>query len=62
MLPLTAWLAPGFRIDDFVAALIGAIVLAPSASWITNCIWQKPDRQADNAAVNPVHYAPREPD
>src|SRR5437868_14657966 len=35
MLELTAWLAPGFRIDDFVAAIIGAIVLA-IISWITD--------------------------
>ena|SRR5438105_2412567 len=27
MLELTAWLVPGFRIDTFVAACIGAIVL-----------------------------------
>jgi len=45
MLELTAWLAPGFRIDDFVAALIGAVVLA-IISWITNRIGQKPERQS----------------
>ena len=45
MLELTAWLAPGFRIDDFVAAIIGAVVLA-IISWITNRIGQKPERQS----------------
>ena len=45
MLELTAWLAPGFRIDDFVAAIIGAIVLA-IISWITNRIGRKPERQS----------------
>jgi putative membrane protein len=45
MLELTAWLAPGFRIDDFVAAIIGAIVLA-IISWITNRIGQKPERES----------------
>lgn len=44
MLELTAWIAPGFRIDDFVAAIIGAIVLA-IVSWITNRIGQKPERR-----------------
>jgi len=44
MLELTAWLAPGFRIDNFVAALIGAIVLG-IISWITNRIGRKPERQ-----------------
>jgi putative membrane protein len=44
MLELTAWLAPGFRIDDFVAALIGAIVLA-IISWITNRIGRKPEKE-----------------
>src|SRR6476660_1806193 len=45
MLELTAWLLPprDFRIDDFVAAIIGAIVLA-IISWITNRIGQKPER------------------
>ena len=42
MLELTAWLSPGFRIDDFVAAIIGAIVLA-IVSWVTNRIGQKPE-------------------
>src|SRR5213082_2599513 len=37
MLELTAWLVSGFRIDDFVAAVIGAIVLG-IISWITNRI------------------------
>src|SRR5881394_538707 len=38
MLELTAWLLrPGFRIDNFVAAVIGAIVLG-IISWITNRI------------------------
>jgi putative membrane protein len=45
MLELTAWLAPGFRIDDFVAAIIGAIVLA-IISWITNRIGRKPERES----------------
>jgi len=44
MLELTAWLAPGFRIDNFVAAVIGAIVLA-IISWITNRIGRKPERR-----------------
>jgi len=44
MLELTAWLAPGFRIDDFVAAILGAIVLA-IVSWITNRIGRKPERR-----------------
>src|SRR6476659_1660443 len=44
MLELTAWLAPGFRIDNFVAALIGAIVLG-IISWITNRIGQKQGRR-----------------
>src|ERR1700720_4494011 len=44
MLELTAWIVPGFRIDDFVAAIIGAIVLA-IVSWITNRISEKPERR-----------------
>jgi putative membrane protein len=44
MLELTAWLAPGFRIDNFVAAIIGAIVLA-IISWITNRVGQKQERR-----------------
>jgi putative membrane protein len=44
MLELTAWLAPGFRVDDFVAARIGAIVLGIS-SWITNRIGREPEKQ-----------------
>ena len=44
MLELTAWIVPGFRIDDFVAAIIGAIVLA-IVSWITNRIGQKQERR-----------------
>jgi putative membrane protein len=44
MLELTAWLAPGFRIDDFVAAILGAIVLA-IVSWITNRIGQKQEKR-----------------
>ncbi len=44
MLELTAFFAPGFRIDDFVAALIGAIVLA-IISWITNRIGRKPEKE-----------------
>ena len=44
MLELTAWLAPGFRIDNFVAALIGAIVLG-IISWITNRIGRKSEQR-----------------
>jgi putative membrane protein len=44
MLELTAWLAPDFRIDDFVAALIGAIVLG-IISWITNRIGREPEKR-----------------
>jgi putative membrane protein len=44
MLELTAFFAPGFRIDDFVAALIGAIVLA-IISWVTNQIGRKPEKE-----------------
>ncbi len=45
MLELTAALVPGFLIDDFVAAIIGAVVLA-IISWITNRIGQKPERRS----------------
>ncbi len=44
MLELTAWLAPGFRIDSFGAAAIGAIVLA-IISWVTDRIGRKPERR-----------------
>ena len=44
MLELTAWIAPGFRIDSFVAAIVGAIVLA-IVSWVTNRIGRKPQRE-----------------
>jgi putative membrane protein len=44
MLEMTAFFAPGFRIDDFVAALIGAIVLA-IISWVTNQIGRKPEKE-----------------
>jgi putative membrane protein len=44
MLELTAFFAPGFRIDDFVAALIGAIVLG-IISWITNRIGREPEKK-----------------
>jgi putative membrane protein len=44
MLELTAAIAPGFKIDDFVAAIIGAIVLA-IVSWVTNRIGRKPERK-----------------
>jgi putative membrane protein len=44
MLELTAFFAPGFRIDDFVAALIGAVVLA-IISWVTNQIGRKPEKE-----------------
>ena len=37
MIELTAWLVPGFRIDSFVAAIIGAIVLT-IVSWVTSRI------------------------
>jgi putative membrane protein len=44
MLELTSFFAPGFRVDNFVAAIIGAIVLA-IISWITNRIGKKPERR-----------------
>jgi putative membrane protein len=44
MLELTAWFSPGFRIDDFVAALIGAIVLG-IISWVTNRIGREPEKE-----------------
>jgi putative membrane protein len=44
MLELTSWLVPGFRIDNFVAAIIGAIVLG-IISWVTNRIGTKPERR-----------------
>ena len=37
MIELTAWLVPGFRIDSFIAAIIGAIVLT-IVSWVTGRI------------------------
>lgn len=37
MLELTSWLVPGFRIDTFLSALIGAVVLA-IVSLVTNRI------------------------
>lgn len=37
MIELTAWLVPGFRIDSFVAAIVGAIVLT-IVSWVTSRI------------------------
>lgn len=45
VLELTAVFTPGFTIDDFVAALIGAIVLA-IISWITDRIGRKPERRS----------------
>ena len=45
MLELTAWLAPGFRIDNFVAAVIGAIVLG-ILSWVPNRIGRKQERRS----------------
>ena len=45
MLELTAWLSPGFRIDDFVAAILGAIVLA-IVSWVTNRLGRKPEKRS----------------
>lgn len=40
MLELTSWLVPGFRIDDFISACIGALVLAV-ISFFTNRIGQR---------------------
>ena len=37
MLEITAWFVPGFRIDSFAAALVGAVVLA-IVSLFTNWI------------------------
>jgi putative membrane protein len=45
MLKLTAAFTPGFRIDDFVAAILGAIVLS-IVSWITNHIGRKEERRS----------------
>jgi len=45
MLELTACLTPGFHIDDFVAAILGAIVLA-IVSWITNRIGREPEKRS----------------
>jgi Predicted membrane protein len=44
MLELTALLSPGFQIDNFVAAIIGAIVLAV-VSWVTDSIGRKEERK-----------------
>lgn len=43
MLEITAWLVPGFRIDDFIAACIGALVLAVF-SFFTNRIGREERR------------------
>ncbi|MEA2165412.1 MAG: putative rane protein [Thermoanaerobaculia bacterium] len=45
VLELTAFFTPGFRIDDFVAALIGAVVLA-IVSWITDRIGRKSEERS----------------
>jgi putative membrane protein len=45
MLELTAWFTPGFRIHDFVAAILGAIVLS-IISWIANHIGRKEERRS----------------
>jgi uncharacterized membrane protein YvlD (DUF360 family) len=37
ILELTAWLVPGFRIDNFISACIGAIILG-LISLVTNRI------------------------
>ncbi len=44
MLELTAWLVPGFRIDDFVWACVGALVLA-LISLVTNHIGRREDER-----------------
>ena len=43
MIELTAWLVPGFRIDSFVAAILGAIVLT-IVSWVTSRIGRERTR------------------
>ena len=42
MLELTAWLVPGFKIDDFISACIGAIVLG-LISLITHRVGRRED-------------------
>lgn len=46
MLELTAWIVPGFDINGFGWAILGAIVLA-LVSLVTNRIGTKPDRDRD---------------
>lgn len=43
MIELTAWLVPGFRIDSFLAAIMGALVLA-IVSWVTSRIGSRRER------------------
>jgi Predicted membrane protein len=43
MIELTSWLVPGFRIDSFLSAVIGAIVLT-IVSWVTSRIGREPKR------------------
>ncbi len=43
MLELTAWIVPGFRIDSFLWACVGAIVLG-LISMITSRIGREPER------------------
>ena len=43
MIELTAWLVPGLRIDSFLAAIIGALVLT-IVSWVTSRIGSTRER------------------
>ena len=43
MIELTAWLVPGFRIESFFAAIIGALVLT-IVSWVTSRIGSRRER------------------
>lgn len=45
VLELAAWLSPGFRVDNFIAAIFGAIVLS-IVSWMTSHIGRKPERRS----------------
>ncbi len=40
MLELTAWLVPGFRVDNFTSAVLGALILA-IISFVTNRVGRK---------------------
>jgi putative membrane protein len=40
MLELTAWLVPGFRVDNFMSAVLGALILA-IISFVTNRVGRK---------------------